>query len=417
MTVDKLRRNWRFEVNRCERLNTRGAKMHLSRQIIINVFGAFIFLVGIASVSVSIAGPREQAKRMHDRLAGAPPTEAVLSSMAAKITGGDAIGAAMDAMNNPSFYNSTLKGWATPWTNRDGSVYRDLNDSTATVIGMVRDDVPFDQIMYADTIYIGSAVATDVAFAFDSNDHYEDLQNRRRDLSDPTVLMPVAQSSLGGPLGANQTAGIMTTRGYAEAYLVAGTNRAALRFASLNFMCLDMEDFRDKTAWPDRVRQDVDRSPGGDSRIFMNDCLTCHAGMDGLAGAFAYYDFNEELQQLVYTAGEVQPKYLNDSQVFRNGYETVGDSWINYWRAGPNSWVGWNGPGTGLGAKSLGMELAQTRQFSECQVKKAFEKVCHRSPNGIADVQAVENIANIFEANNRSMKRVFAETAAYCMGN
>ena len=34
-----------------------------------------------------------------------------------------------------------------------------------------------------------------------------------------------------------------------------------------------------------------------------------------------------------------------------------------------------------------------------------------------ADVQAVQNIANVFEANNRSMRRVFAETAAYCMGN
>ena len=390
--------------------------MHLSRQKIINVFGAFIFLVGIASVSVSFAGPREQAKRMHDRLTGVPPTETVLSSMAAMIQGGDAIGAAMEAMNNPSFYNTTLKDWATPWSNRDQSVYRDLNDTTATIIGMVRDDVPFDQVLSADTIYIGSAVATDEPYANDNNDHYLDLQNRRRDLSDPAVLVPMNQSVVTG-LGANQTAGIMTTRGYAEAFLIAGTNRAAVRFATLNFMCMDMEDFRDITAWPDRVRQDVDRSPGGDSAIFINDCLSCHAGMDGLAGAFAYYDFDEETEQLVYTANQVQPKFLRDAQVFRTGYETVGDSWINYWRAGPNSWVGWNGPGSGLGAKSMGMELAQTRQFSECQVKKAFEKVCHRSPNGTADVQAVENIANIFEANNRSMKRVFAETAAYCMGN
>ena len=390
--------------------------MHLSRQKIINVFGAFIFLVGIASVSVSHAGPREQAKRMHDRLAGVPPTEAVLSSMAAKIQGGDAIGAAMDAMDNPSFVNTTLKDWATPWSNRDQSVYRDLNDTTATIIGMVRDDVPFDQVLSADTIYIGSAVATDVTYANDNNDHYVDLQNRRRDLSDPAVLVPMAQSAVTG-MGANQTAGVMTTRGYAEAFLIAGTNRAAVRFATLNFMCMDMEDFRDITAWPDYIRQDVDRSPGGDSAIFLNDCLSCHAGLDGLAGAFAYYDFDEETEQLVYTANQVQPKYLRDAQVFRTGYETIGESWINYWRAGPNSWVGWNGPGSGLGAKSMGMELAQTRQFSECQVKKAFEKVCHRSPNGTADVQAVENIANIFEANNRSMKRVFAETAAYCMGN
>ena len=62
------------------------------------------------------------------------------------------------------------------------------------------------------------------------------------------------------------------------------------------------------------------------------------------------------------------------------------------------------------------MELARTRQFSECQVKRVFEKVCYRSPNGAADLQAVKTIANSFEANNRSLKRVFADTAVYCMG-
>ncbi len=403
-------------------LNTRGAKMHLSRQKIINVCSAFIFTLGIASVSVSIAGPREQAKRMHDRLTGVPPTEAVLTSMTSMIQNQDVIGAAMLAMDNPSFINTTIKDWATPWTNRDQSVYRDLNDSTATVMGMVRDDVPFDQILYADTVYIGSANATNDAYSVSDNDHYEDLQNRRRDLSDPAMLIAMNQSALNDQLAASQTAGIMTTRGYAQAFLIAGTNRAALRFATLNFMCMDMEAFRDKSAYPDRVRQDVDRSPGGDSKIFMNDCLTCHAGMDGLAGAFAFYDFVEvedQGERLVYTDGVVQPKYLQDAGVFPTGFATMGDSWTNYWRSGQNSWVGWNAPnnGVGRGAKELGMELAQTRQFSECQVKKAFEKVCHRSPNGAADVQAVTNIANSFEANNRSMKRVFAETAAYCMGN
>ena len=402
-------------------LNTRGAKMHLSRNKLINVCSAFIFTLGIVSASVSFAGPREQAKRMHDRLAGVPPTEAVLSQMAALLPG-QPVQAAEIAMANPAFINTTIKDWATPWFNRDQSVYRDLNDSVATVMGFVRDDVPFDQILYADRVYIGSAAATERPYEITNNRHYEDLQNNRVDFSDPTILVSSTQSALNPQLGAGQTAGVMTTRGYAEAYLIAGTNRAAVRFATLNFMCMDMEAFRDKSAYPNRVRQDVDRSPGGDSKIFMNDCLTCHAGMDGLAGAFAYYDFAEivedEGEQLVYTAGQVQPKYVRDAGVFRTGFETQDDSWANYWRSGQNSWVGWNaaGGGVGSGAKSMGMELAQTRQFSECQVKKAFEKVCHRSPNGMADMTAVRNIADIFEQNNRSMKRVFAETAAYCMG-
>lgn len=376
-----------------------------------------IALFSTLFLSVGIAGPREQAKRMHDRLVGMPPSSAVLDSMAAKITAGDTIGAALEAMENPAFYNTTVRELATPWTNREQSVFADLNDSTATVIGMIRDDVPFDQVLYEDIVYVGSANATNVAYAQTDNAHYLELQSDRVDLSDAANLVRERQSNLPGtPVAAGESAGIMTTRGFAESFLVAGTNRAALRFATLNFMCMDMEDFRDVTAWPDRIRQDVTRSPGGDSSIFLNDCLPCHAGMDGLAGGFAYYGFDEDTQQLVYTAGAVQPKFNQDAGTFRFGYETTGDSWINYWRSGPNSFVGWNGPGSGSGAKSLGMELAQTRQFSECQVKQVFKKMCYRTPNGPADVQAVQSIANAFEANNRSMKRVFAETASYCMG-
>jgi hypothetical protein len=378
---------------------------------------AAIAALCVVAAAASHAGPREQAKRIHDRLAGVPPSAAVLDQMQTKVTAGDAIGAATQAMQNPAFYNTTVRELATPWTNRDRSVYAELNDSTATVIGMVRDDVPFDQVLYEDIVYVGSDTATALEYAQTDNAHYLDLQQNRVDLSNTANLVRATQSTLPGTaIGAAETAGIMTTRGFAQAFLVAGTNRAAVRFASLNMLCMDMEDFRDVSAWPDRVRQDVSRSPGGDSNLFLNDCLACHAGLDGLAGGFAFYDFDATAGRLNYTLNAVQPKFVKDANTFPFGYQTLGDSWINYWRTGPNAFVGWNGPGSGNGAKSLGMELARTRQFSECSVKRVFEKVCYRPPNGAADLQAVQTIANSFEANNRSLKRVFAETAVYCMG-
>ena len=52
-------------------------------------------------------GPREQAKRLHDRLAGVPPSEAVLDLMAAQIATGnpaDRCAATNVAMQNPHFY-------------------------------------------------------------------------------------------------------------------------------------------------------------------------------------------------------------------------------------------------------------------------------------------------------------------------
>lgn len=389
---------------------------HVSMTTLIAAFAVSLTL----GASLAHAGPREQAKRIHDRLAGTPPTAAVLDSMAAKISTGDGLGAAYEAMDEPSFYNTTLREFATPWFNRERSVYGELNDSIATVVGLIRDDLPFDQILYEDIVYVGTAAATNIAYSQTDNDHYRDLQQNRVDLGDPANLAMQSQSEQPGTaLVAGETAGVMTTRGFAEAYLVAGTNRAAIRFTTLNFLCMDMEDFRDLTAHPDRIRQDVTRSPGGDSNIFLNDCLTCHAGLDGLAGAFAYYDYDEDATRLVYTDGAVQAKYLNDANAFRFGFETADDGWINYWRTGPNAYVGWSpvGQAEGSGAKSLGMELAQARQFSECQVRRVFEKVCYRTPNGPADTAAVETIADVFETNNRSMRRVFAETALYCMGD
>lgn len=385
------------------------------KQLSSGLIRAGIALLCVTCASVSFAGPREQAKRIHDRLTGVPPSNVVLDAMEAKVAAGDALGAATDAMANPAFYNTTVRELAAPWTNRDESVYVDLNDSTATVIGIIRDDRPFDEVLHEDIVYVGVGGASTIAYSPSDNDHYLELQNNEVDLSDPANLAMQTQSALApAPM---ETAGIMTTRGFAEAFLIAGTNRAAVRFTMLNFMCMDQEDFRDITAWPDRIRQDVARSPGGDSNLFLNDCLSCHAGLDGLAGAFAYYDFDEAGQQIAYTANSVQPKFVKDANVFPFGFETTDDSWINYWRSGPNAFVGWNGPGSGSGPRTLGMEFAQTRQFAECQVKNVFEQVCYRTPNGAADLQAVQDIATIFEANNRSMQRVFAETAVYCMGN
>ena len=383
------------------------------------LFGLVLALLFTTLVSLDVhAGPREQAKRLHDRLTGVPASNATIDAMAQKIADGDALGAAQDAMLNPAFYNTTVREFATPWSNREQSVYTDLNDTTATVIGMVRDNVPFDQLLYEDIVYTGADGVVNAAYAHDDNEHYRQLQEQRADLSDSQVLVQRAQSDLpGSPLGPNDTAGILTTRGFAEAFLVAGTNRAAVRFATLNFMCLDMEDMRDVTAWPDRVRQDVARSPGGDSAIFLNDCLPCHAGLDGLAGAFAYYDFSEDNERLEFTPGNVQAKYSRDAQVFPFGFATLGDSWVNYWRTGPNAHVGWNGPGSGLGPKSFGQEIAQTRRFAECQATKVFEKVCYRVPNGSADLTAVQGFADNFQASNHNMRGLFAETAVHCMGD
>jgi len=362
----------------------------------------------------TLAGPREQAQRLYDRLAGVPPTAAMLDTMAADITGGNALTAAGRAMDDPAFYNVTLKNFVTPWTNRDQTVFAPLNDYTATVIGMVRDDVSFDTALSADLVYVVNDSSIP-PYSPASNDHYAQAEINGIDLK--SKLVARQQSAVMG-IPVEATAGLITTRAAAAAFFVNGTNRAMFRFTLINHLCTDMGTVLDTTRPPDRIRQDVSRSPGGDSRIFLNNCIGCHSGMDPMAQAFAYYNFDNNSQQLVYTAGQVQPKYLINSDNFKTGFITPDNSWENRWRHGQNQIIGWSPslPGSGAGAKSLGQELAASDAFAQCQVQKVFKAVCFRDPANATDRSKVAQIKADFVNGQYKMKQVFAETAVYCMG-
>lgn len=387
----------------------------------------------LAVGATAAAGPREQAKRLHDRLAGVPPTETVLTQMAADISAGDPIAAANKAMDNSAFYNVTLKNFVTPWTNKDQSVFAPLNDYTAMVMGMIRDDVDFREVLYGDILYVGAGSLGLPAYGLSDNAHYEALEDQGIDLK--TKLVRTTQSAVTG-LPAEATAGVMTTRAAAKAFFYAGTNRAMFRFTVMNHLCNDLEQLKDISRPPDRIRQDVSRSPGGDSRIFLNNCIGCHSGMDPMAQAYAYYNYTYDRTldpdgvngRLTYNgAGAVDPdtgsrlqgKYRINADNFKFGYVTTDDRWDNYWRSGPNALLGWDAgiSGSGSGAKSLGMELAHSDAFARCQVKKVFKAVCLRPPTDSADFTKVDAMVASFKSSNYRMKRVFAEAGAYCMGN
>jgi hypothetical protein len=364
----------------------------------------------------ALADARTQAKRLHDRLAGVPPTESVLTSMANDVAAGRSLDAAYTAMDNRAFYDVTLKNFAMPWTNRDQTVFAPLNDYVATVIGMVRDDVPFDSVLYDDVLYVGRSGLSVPAYSPASNDHYAALEAQSISLKDN--LVRTTQSAVNG-LPPDATAGVITTRAAAEAFFVAGTNRAMFRYTLMNHMCRDLEEVHDTTLPPDRVRQDVSRSPGGDSRLYLNNCVGCHNGMDPMTQAFAYYDWDATAGRMVYSPGVVRPKYFNNKDTFKPGYSTPDDHWDNYWRKGRNSLLGWDPAlaGSGQGAKSLGRELARTDAFATCQVQKVFRNVCFRDPSDAADRARVQAMVGSFKASGYQLKRVFAEAATYCMGD
>lgn len=353
---------------------------------------------------------------MHDRLVGVPPSDAVLASMEADIALGDPEAAADTALLNPHFYNTVLKNWITPWTNEDMTVYAPLNDYTATVIGIIRDRRDFREVLNGDVIYVGRNITP--GYSFSSNDHYETMEADGEDLSDPNVLEMRTQSGLATNwLRSDEAAGVTTTRQAGKEFFKDGTNRAMFRFTAINYLCRDMEGLQDNTLSNDRIRQDVTRSPGGDSQIFLNTCSGCHTGMDPFAGAYAYFNWvgDEDTGRVEYTRGDVQDKYLINANVFPFGYATTDDHWENYWIEGANSILGWRSTSNqGFGPQSMGDQIANSEAFSRCQVEKVFEQVCFRPPSDLDDRTEVETIRQDFETGGYDLLDVFADVATYC---
>jgi hypothetical protein len=391
--------------------------------------GALALFAGNALATCPSGPPNaNQATRIYNRIAGVPPTSAELAQM---LAAGDCVAAALIATQDPAFYNGTVRNLAAPWTNRDQSVFVPLNDYTATVVGMVRDNVPFNTLLSADLVYIAGSAATSAyglpVYSPANNNLYQAMDDNNVDLSSQSNLVSSTQSAITG-IPAAATAGVMTTRGAASAFFVNGTNRAMFRFTMMNHLCDDLPTIMDVTRPPDRIRQDVTRSPGGVSSLFLTNCVGCHSGMDPMAQAFAYYNFSYPTSeigatawpvgQIVYTAGQVQPKYSINNTNFPQGFVTPDDSWNNRWRSGPNEVLGWSAalPGSGQGAKSLGVELESSQAFASCQVTRVFKDVCLRAPSSSADLSQVTTMITSFQS-GYNLRLAFQQSAAYCAGN
>lgn len=394
------------------RISFLGAKSGLvTKTVFVLAISAIYFGLG---VEMAQADSVTKAVRMHERIAGVPPTAAVRAQMASLITAGQPTQAALLAIESPYFYNVTLKNMFKPLTNREDQVVTPLNDMVATMIGLIRDDESFDKVLYGDIYYAAADGTANVTnWARNSNQHYVDLESRRVDLSQ--ALVAGSQSQM---MQITDSAGVLTSRAYGSSFMTAGTNRAVVRWAFKNFLCNDMEQLSDTTRPDYHVRRDVERNPGGDSKTFKSQCVGCHAGMDGLAGAAAYFDFVNN--QVTESTGVVAK--INAQSKFANGWVTADNSWVNLWQdGGPNMRLGFMGARTGNGLRSFGQAMSQTAEFPRCMAKRVFRQVCQRDPimdssKANAEVVVIQDLANAFKANNYDMKALFAATSARCMG-
>ncbi|MGD8784867.1 MAG: hypothetical protein PVG75_10540, partial [Thioalkalispiraceae bacterium] len=349
------------------------------------------------------------------------------------------------AMNDPNFLNVKVKNMVLPWTNEEQTVFAPLNDTAATIIGYIRDGKDFRGVLYDNVIYTGNDGSLP-AYSNNNNDHY--IQMEHRNLNLRTVLQEQLQSNVTGyPLEA--IAGVSTTRQSARAFMYAGTNRALFRFTLMNYLCTDLEQIKDITRTNNYIRQDVSRSPGGDSEIFLNNCIGCHAGMDGMAGAYAYHTWGPNIfddaldadtQSMTYlttaitypidgqdidTPTRVTRKHRINPTNFPYGWVTTDDSWTNYWRTGVNAKLGWGqdpaltpsnatqAAYSSSGAANLGRELANTQAFARCQVTKVYRHVCLSDP----DESTLQTLTTNFVNSTYDMRTVFTDSVIDCMNS
>lgn len=371
----------------------------------------FILLfLKLSAVAIAQDNHRQKAWQLHNRIAGVPPQAAVLDQMESMIRNNQVEQAAQLAMQNPLFYGLTLKNWFKSWSNAEESNRVELNDYVATAIGMIRDNIPFDSVLYGDHLYVFQNVPNLPAFDPASNDHYRVAEEQGVNLV--TSLTRTSQSA---QTGIPDTAGVLTTRASGAAFLSAGTNRRLTRFTFMNYLCRDFEAVMDFNTPDVYVRRDVERDPGGDSRTYRTNCVGCHAGQDALGGAFAYFDYRDN--RVIHTEGTVQNK-VNLNNLFEDGHVVEDARWYNLWHQGANASLGFRGVQEGYGARELGQMLARSEAFSKCMATRAYELVCLNKPSGDVEMNAINALASRFEENNNyNMKNLIAGAAALCVGS
>ena len=355
----------------------------------------------------------QQAVLLYTRVTGVPPTGSVLTQVQTLAAAGNFTGVATLAVQQPQFYNVTLRNIFAAESNRDNSVFVPLNDYIVTAIGMVHDDVNYSTALSADILYTLKGVSP--AASASNNNHYQAADTAVTDIS--ANLVATQQTTAYG-YSAASVAGLITTRAGAIQHFDAGTNRRGYNLNIINQTCHQMEQIMDTSLPSDRIRQDVAASPGGDSRVRLQSCVGCHSHMDPMAGAFAYYNFDETKGSLVYTAGTVNPKYFINATNNPYGYVTTDDSWESRIRLGgadANIFMFSSSlPGKGNGAAAFGTEIAQSGAFATCQVTKAFKAVCLRAPSSTKDGNEITALTKSFTAGGFKLKQTFADAAYYC---
>jgi hypothetical protein len=294
-------------------------------------------------------------------------------------------------------------------------------------VGVVRDSdtTSAKALLTGNYFYKASAAAistnairnSERADLISSNNHYTDIQTKGLSLYATLVKQSPQRAIAGGAVVDHPDgAGLLTTRGWAEAQGTAGTNRRFVEQTFRQFMCVTMQQWADASAPDERIGRDVTRTPGGDFNTFQTTCKACHGQMDGFRGAFAYVDFvtdgNNGMAQTI--SSTPVAKMNQKSTEYPNGYVTSDSQFVNFAKGKTNAdQFGWSGSNYngGTGIAQFGQLIADSKGFSRCMVRRAFTAVCRRPPVAGEEAQ-IRDLADQFEVDSYHMRHMFENVAS-----
>jgi hypothetical protein len=425
----------------------------------INLLSAAIITGLMSGAMAQTQAQKDDAMWLLERLTGVQwaGDSAVVQQAATMVAAGNRNQAAALAVQQPQFLNVVVKNMALEMSTREETIRLPLNDFTATIMGVVRDNTDFREVLYGNFIYVGdpTRIPADIPnvtndpniFAtevLESNDHYVDLDSKVRKidvgasllrLNTQRVITNIVQTD-GQPDAYTLTAvppadvaGVLTTRTWLGAHAIAGTNRRPFEYTVRQFLCMPIEGIADAGASDLRIGRDIDRFPGGDHMKFQTSCKSCHTVMDGFRGAWAHWDFegdiddgnanHAQLRQRNSDNNRVVTKMNRNNTVYPGGYITTNNSWVNNAIRGVNaSTMGWRGldgrtpANEGQGLNQFGRLIANSKRFSTCMAKHAFKAVCRKDlPD--TELSVYSSLGDQFEARSYSMRDLFQLAALH----
>jgi hypothetical protein len=404
--------------------------------------------------AIALADCRTQAVAIFQNLTGTLPPSEVKEVMSQFTCSGNYAEAANTAINyKDRFYKKFNADWYR-LTNKSRVDRGIFNSALALWMCMIRDEIPFNQVLSGDLACIGDPGEKGDALppvSLATNDHYKIFEERGLSFKDDLKLVKqteIAAYTKNG-FSPETVAGVLTTQQWGQQYFIAGTNRAVLAFSYDTFLCKTIDELLDNTLPKDIILGAVERAPAGDPSTFINKCSGCHAIMDAHLGATAYYDFIDTPQAgLIFNPATKQP--ANDlpqvhkdwfaklpaeakkvaEKINRNGFlseldgapNMTDDHWTNPMAnlLGKNSRLGWNGRQSGKGLQSWGKMITSSDQFSKCMAQRVYQATCNVSDKTVIDDHSQERIsqlASLFSAGNYNMKKLFGQAAVSCKGD